>query len=855
MFQICKKFVAALMLSMMCLNSFGESVTIDVSSGNLSNWNLFEQTADVTLENLTLTGGEWRGVCFPFTATKEQLDATLGEGQWQLRTFDKLVGSTVYTAEATSVSSDIPYVIYVETTIENPVFTGVTLTSSSYIWSNLSVSISGSDELTANGYYFSTYLSSMINYSDSNYAYLITSTGGLESIASLDDAWSGSRTACVWLYNGTNSTTLKLKLDDSEEEEDTEESGSGYTYDESTLQGKIERRYQLTDVPTLYLTLPDVAEDGSDLNSVVYKDGNTAEYHDAAMVLIGENNDTIDSELSDDSGYYLEIKVRGNSTSYPDKKAYRMKFAKKHKHDMMDCGYDKRNWTLLANVFDRSLIRNAVTYHLGEALGMPFSAGYRFVDLVINNSYRGTYQISDQIEADADRVNVDEDTGWMFEFVSQNRFLDDYYIEDFSPLTNIKNPDGDDYVADEETSTMTDEWTELVSEMKTFVNNWNTGLSGGDYNTVNWRDYNDEETLIKFYLISNLSGDYDGFFTIKAYKEAADKYLSWGPIWDKDIAYGNCMNDPSEDTMIENISNGNFRYYFTNNLNSDADFVTHTKMVLDKVIEDGLEDMLLNKVDELGSLVAQSWALNFDTWDVTAAVTGEIAKIYGSNYATQDQHIAQLKEWISNRVAFVKNTIDEEYASLGSPSTTVTVSIGSEGIETFSYPLTLDFSQTGASVYTATVSGDKVTLTQITDGIVPAGTGVVIKGTANSNITPTLVTDWKDKLTGNELISTHPAVITATDELIPYALSTVDDVTAFYPLEVGDELAQYKAYLTASSTDVSVLYLDNTTTAITKIASDTNADSDAPAYNIQGVKVSDNYKGIVIQKGKKYVVK
>lgn len=635
---------------------------------------------------------------------------------------------------------------------------------------------------------------------------------------------------------------------------------SAYTYDENTLQGKIERRYQLTDVPTLYLTLPDVAEDGSDLNDVLYKESYypyTASYHDATMVMIGENNDTIDSELADANGYYLKVKVRGNSTANPDKKPYRLKFAKKHKHDLMDCGYDKRNWTLLANAFDRSLIRNALTYHLGKAMGMPFNTGYRFVDLVINNSYRGTYQVCDQIEADADRVNVDENTGWMFEFVSQDRFLDDYYISGY-PLTNIKNPDGDDYVDDEESGTMTDEWTALVSDMQSFVSDWNTGMNGGSWVSVNWRDNNDEETLIKFYLTTNLTGDYDGFFTIKAYKEADDKYLSWGPIWDKDIAYGNCQYEPSGDTMVEDISNGNFRYFFTGNLNNDAAFVTHAKMVLDKVIEDGLEDMLINKVDELGSLVAQTWELNFDKWDIMSALSGEIAKIYGANgYITQDQYIAQLKEWISNRVAFVKSTIDEEYAALGSPSTTVTVSIGNEGWDTFSYPLSLDFSQTGASVYTATVSGDEVNLAIISDGIVPAGTGVIVKGTSNSTVTPTLVTDWVDKKTDNELIGSYPATITATEELIPYALNTVDGKTGFYPLEVGDELAQYKAYFTFSDEDApSMLSLDEaTTTAISEITTGANVASDAPTYNILGMKVDNSYKGIVIRNGKKYVAK
>ena len=69
------------------------------------------------------------------------------------------------------------------------------------------------------------------------------------------------------------------------------------------------------------------------------------------------------------------------------KRPYRLKFAKKDKttgqnfkHDMINGGYSKRNWTLLANAFDHSLIRNALTCELGKIVGMPFNPGYKFVD-------------------------------------------------------------------------------------------------------------------------------------------------------------------------------------------------------------------------------------------------------------------------------------------------------------------------------------------------------------------------------------------------------------------------------------------------------------------------------------------
>ena len=94
---------------------------------------------------------------------------------------------------------------------------------------------------------------------------------------------------------------------------------------------------------------------------------------------------------SDNKKNKLDIKVRGNSTADPSKRAYRLKFGKDekdkvtgelvktHKHDLMGGGYAKRNWALLANCFDHSLIRNALTCELGKIIGMPFNPGYCFV--------------------------------------------------------------------------------------------------------------------------------------------------------------------------------------------------------------------------------------------------------------------------------------------------------------------------------------------------------------------------------------------------------------------------------------------------------------------------------------------
>jgi hypothetical protein len=103
----------------------------------------------------------------------------------------------------------------------------------------------------------------------------------------------------------------------------------------------------------------------------------------------------------------VQIRGRGNSTWNLSKKPYRIKFESKAK--FLGKGYAKaKSWTLLANAADKTMMRDAVASALGEFMGMDFNPAYKFVDLELNGTYLGTYQISDQIDVRPHRVDIYE---------------------------------------------------------------------------------------------------------------------------------------------------------------------------------------------------------------------------------------------------------------------------------------------------------------------------------------------------------------------------------------------------------------------------------------------------------------
>lgn len=643
-------------------------------------WNVsYSGTANVTLKGRTFTKGEWSGFCLPFDASKEVLDKALGEGCYSLQKFSPDADDIIHFKKTTAADAGTPYFIYVNKTVENPKFDNVTFVSDVNLgYGGYSADWRGTTTISANlqfrGFYYKKANYNLYNNSSDQTinAYYLSGDGKLQDVRKREYTDSPLGIDVCILITGYSSSFQKPTV--VFEEDDVINSGgtsgggsggeSGSTDDPTSLSYKIKNKLQLTDVPTLYLTIPDV----TDLDKDLVKNRQTGEalYHKASIDVVDKNN-TLE-EFSDDK---LDIKVRGNSTADPSKRAYRLKFGKDekdkvtgeliktHKHDLMGGGYAKRNWALLANCFDHSLIRNALTCELGKIIGMPFNPGYCFVDLVINGDYRGTYQVTDHPEVGSHRIDIDEDKDWYIEFQGRSDMLDEPYlnIKDL-PMFSIKNPDYTD-AAD------ADKLAALKVKMEDWVKQWKSGFSYDasitQSDTKGWRAYNDEDQLLKWFLETEITADYDGYMTIKAYR-ATDGKLFWGPVWDKDLAWDNYGDyTKTLGAALENPSS--IRYYVYNPgsgtaILSDPRFVKRVYETYNKLVEDGLEQKLLDIVDQLHLRVNQTQQLNFEKWGITT-VYGGLEKYHEwTDYA---QYPEQLKTFITARLAFLKEKFKEIY--------------------------------------------------------------------------------------------------------------------------------------------------------------------------------------------------
>ena len=416
---------------------------------------------------------------------------------------------------------------------------------------------------------------------------------------------------------------------------------------------KIAAKQQLTNIPTIYLTVPDAI--GKDINSVLTKDRstNTAEYHNATIQVV-DNNDP--SACFTDE---VQIKVRGNSTADDGKKPYRLKFGKdvkdaagnvieSHKHDMLGTGFTtgpKRNWTLLTNHKDKSLLRNALTYHVGKAVGMDFCPGYKFVDLVINGEYRGNYQISDHVEVGKNRIDIDEDTGWFIETNGQTIMAEEPKTTAAGITMSIKNPEP---ATEAETAKLKADVSAYFNKLNYYWGIYGKPCSMEEFvnGSTGWTAYIDEESLAKFYIGINLTDDYDGFMTVKAYREVDGK-LKFGPLWDKDLAYGNWQNHGK---LAEEYQPG---YTFCDHMTrmmTDPYFVKKVHGMLHEIVTDKFVENLQKQIYAMGTEISESQKLNQSKW------------------WTCDDYPAAQKEfadYIAEHTAFFVDAIDEKYQTMG----------------------------------------------------------------------------------------------------------------------------------------------------------------------------------------------
>lgn len=220
------------------------------------------------------------------------------------------------------------------------------------------------------------------------------------------------------------------------------------------------------------------------------------------------------------------IRGRGNSTWlwYP-KKPYRIKFDKKQPL----FGLPKaKSWVLLAEYRDPTSLMNAFVFELGRMMGLPYTNTNHYVDLTLNGKPCGLYHLTEQVQQNEYRVNIDELAGYLIQLDSDDGpslspdATDNFWSKIYSMPVCVKNPD-------EPSAEVLDEVRESLGELE-------AAIKAGDYNTV--CELLDIATMIDFIMVQELvyNVELDSPRSMYMNKDVGGKW-QMGPLWDFDAGF------------------------------------------------------------------------------------------------------------------------------------------------------------------------------------------------------------------------------------------------------------------------------------------------------------------------------
>ena len=220
------------------------------------------------------------------------------------------------------------------------------------------------------------------------------------------------------------------------------------------------------------------------------------------------------------------------------KKPYRLKLTEKA---ALLGGGAARDWALLANYFDRSMLRNSHAFCLSRLTGAEYTPAHQFVEVNLNGQDLGLYLLTDQIEVGNDRVNI----GAVDEADTDPPFLAEIDTKrDSDPDEVFESTLGFPYAV------KSDATVSQVAAIQGYIANFEAALStlANPLTTARVSDLLDTDTLVDFYVITEYLRNNDTFISSTYVHRRKEGKLIYGPHWDYDLSAGNSSENGNSAT-------------------------------------------------------------------------------------------------------------------------------------------------------------------------------------------------------------------------------------------------------------------------------------------------------------------
>lgn len=326
----------------------------------------------------------------------------------------------------------------------------------------------------------------------------------------------------------------------------------------------------------------------------------------------------------------ISIKIRGNTSSAFPKKQFSVSLDSSKPNDFFNLqGID---WVLNAPYADRSLIRNVLTYRLGNSISLnaPKTSYY---NLLINNQYEGLYVLMPKINANdsISFIKMDDEFEWTTINQGAKKEMKKIRYKFISTKSN----------------------NVLINEAKIIVNT----LEYGNYTSI--KEVINTESFAKYFIVNELSKNIDAYRkSIYMSLNHNSKMLSAGPLWDYNLSYGlpNYNNGHSpKGFMYNNPELEPYMAFWWKKLITHPEFKKELKAIYTSLRLGFLSNSNINKqINSIQNEIRSDQKLNYKKWNVL-----KLEKFYSNSKTpgTWEGEIKEIKDWLEKRLDW----LDEQW--------------------------------------------------------------------------------------------------------------------------------------------------------------------------------------------------
>ena len=345
----------------------------------------------------------------------------------------------------------------------------------------------------------------------------------------------------------------------------------------------------------------------------------------ARLQFYGKNKPS--SEILD-----LTIKGRGNSSFVMTKYGYKIKLAEKD--SLLGMPKDKE-WDLISNFRDRSLLRNYITYQLAGILGDEYFPKCEFIELYLNRQYLGIYLLVEHVKVSKNRVDIPKsDSSFLFEKTSATTTDGALFTSSLGYIFKFRQP-----------KEPSEESKELLEN---HINDFEHFLqSKSIYKLDSIGKWINIDDFVRYYWIQEFSKNIDGHRRSIFITWEKDSALKMGPVWDFDLGYGSSADVKSgpEEWLIRKY--GWDRYLFKN-----KDYESRVREYWKK--NRSAFVATLDSIDSMSEKLERASANEFKKWPI---LENDSRWPFHEKFDSYQDAVDALKSWIEARIQWVDENI------------------------------------------------------------------------------------------------------------------------------------------------------------------------------------------------------